>query len=61
MAGAAQVGAGWNREANDGRRYISIKLDDPSLPAPIFGNLVEKGDLHQLIWSREQDRRARAS
>jgi uncharacterized protein (DUF736 family) len=52
MAGTAQVGAGWNRTTGDGREYISIKLDDPSLPAPIFANLVPKGDLHHLIWAR---------
>jgi uncharacterized protein (DUF736 family) len=52
MVGRAHVGAGWDRTSTDGRKYVSIKLDDPSFPAPIYANLVEKGDLHELIWSR---------
>ena len=52
MVGQTQVGAGWNRTSNEGREYISIKLDDPSFSGPIFANLIEKGDLHQLIWAR---------
>ena len=61
MAGTAEVGAGWVREGREGGKYISIKLDDPSLPAPVFANLVEMGDLHQLIWSRDQGQRSRAA
>jgi uncharacterized protein (DUF736 family) len=61
MAGTAQVGAGWVRDDREGASYISIKLDDPSLPTPIFANLVEMGDLHQLIWSRDHGQRSRAA
>jgi hypothetical protein len=37
-----------------GREYLSVKLDDPSFPAPIFASLVtvEGGDGYALIWSR---------
>lgn len=52
MIGRAHVGAGWDRTSGDGRKYIAIKLDDPSFPAPVWANLVEKGDLHELVWSR---------
>ncbi len=60
MAGTAQVGAGWVREGREGAGYISVKLDDPSLSAPIFANLVEMGELHQLIWSRDTRQPSRA-
>jgi uncharacterized protein (DUF736 family) len=36
------------------RDYLSIKLDDPSFPAPIYATLigVEGQEGLQLIWSR---------
>ena len=36
------------------REYLSVKLDDPSFPAPIYASLVEgeDGEAHNLIWSR---------
>jgi uncharacterized protein (DUF736 family) len=39
-----------------GRDYLSVKLDDPSLPAPIYASLVEAEDEGEftLIWSRRQ-------
>lgn len=54
-AGNVELGAGWQRQSEEtGRDYVSIKLDDPSFPAPIYANLVEvEGeDAMQLIWSR---------
>ncbi|WP_156180163.1 DUF736 family protein, partial [Bradyrhizobium sp. LTSPM299] len=36
------------------REYLSVKLDDPSFPAPIYASLV-KGEGDEgfiLIWSR---------
>jgi uncharacterized protein (DUF736 family) len=53
-AGAVEIGAGWSKAAREtGAEYLSIKLDDPSLPAPIYASLVhgDKGE-HKLIWSR---------
>ncbi|MNE94905.1 hypothetical protein D3C80_1929240 [compost metagenome] len=32
--------------------YLSVKLDDPSFPAPIYASLVEVDGGHSLIWSR---------
>ena len=31
---------------------LSVKLDDPSFPAPIYASLVESDEGHSLIWSR---------
>ena len=52
----AEIGAGWSRRSNEGRDYISIKLDDPSFSAPIYANLFddEGGDGYTLIWSRSR-------
>ena len=49
-----EVGAGWKAVSNDGEEHISVKLDDPSFPAPIYATLaeVEGEEGLQLIWSR---------
>jgi uncharacterized protein (DUF736 family) len=53
-AGTAELGAAWQKTSEQGRDYLSVKLDDPSFPAPIYATLaeVEGEDGLQLIWSR---------
>jgi uncharacterized protein (DUF736 family) len=52
--GRVEIGACWSKRSNEGRDYLSAKLDDPSLPAPIYANLFqdEGGETFSLIWSR---------
>jgi len=52
--GRAEIGAAWSKRSNEGRDYLSVKLDDPSFNAPIFANLIddETGEGASLIWSR---------
>jgi uncharacterized protein (DUF736 family) len=53
LAGTVEVGAAWSKVSRDGVAYIGLKLDDPSFPAPIYANLVDRDDgAHDLIWSR---------
>jgi uncharacterized protein (DUF736 family) len=54
FAGQTELGAAWNKTSNAGREYLSVKLDDPSFPAPIYASLVkgEGDDSFNLIWSR---------
>jgi len=56
FAGAnVELGAVWQKTARDtDRDYLSVKLDDPSFPAPIYATLIEvEGEEGlQLIWSR---------
>ena len=53
FAGSVEMGAAWRKTSNEGRFYLSIKLDDPSFPAPIYATLVEgEDDAYSLIWSR---------
>jgi uncharacterized protein (DUF736 family) len=51
---AAEIGAAWRKTTAEGRDYISVKLDDPSFPAPIYATLVEgeAAGSYSLIWSR---------
>ena len=54
-SGATEFGAAWKKTAREtDREYLSVKLDDPSFPAPIYASLVETedGEGHSLIWSR---------
>ncbi len=32
LAGATEFGAAWKKTSNEGRDYLSVKLDDPSFP-----------------------------
>ena len=54
--GRAEIGAAWPKRSNEGREYLSVKLDDPSFTAPIYANLFddEDGDGYTLIWSRSR-------
>ncbi|WP_407166144.1 DUF736 domain-containing protein [Bradyrhizobium sp. ORS 111] len=56
--GRVEIGAGWSKRSNEGRDYLSLKLDDPSFTAPIFANLFadEEGEGFSLIWSRPSRR-----
>ena len=49
-----EFGATWKKTSNAGRENLSVKLDDPSFPAPVFASLVavEGGNSYALIWSR---------
>lgn len=46
--GRAEVCAAWSKNHDEGRPYLTVKLDDPSFSAPILANLVgdEDGDEH---------------
>jgi len=53
IAGATEFGAAWKKTSKEGRPYTSVKLDDPSFPAPIYASLIEAEDgASNLIWSR---------
>ena len=54
FVGRAEIGAAWSKRSNEGRDYLSLKLDDPSFNAPIYANLFEDedGEGYSLIWSR---------
>ena len=49
---AAEIGAAWNRTSKGGNSYISVKLDDPSFPAPVYANLIDRNGKPTLIWAR---------
>jgi uncharacterized protein (DUF736 family) len=54
FAGQTEFGAAWKKTSREEREYLSVKLDDPSFPAPIFASLVDAEDGYSLIWSRSR-------
>ena len=54
FAGATEFGAAWKKTSRENRDYLSVKLDDPSFPAPIYASLVDAEDGYSLIWSRSR-------
>jgi uncharacterized protein (DUF736 family) len=50
----SEFGAAWKKTSGEGREYFSVKLDDPSFPAPIYATLIEgeEAGSYSLIWSR---------
>lgn len=48
------IGAAWKKTSREGRDYISVKLDDPSFPAPVYATLsqTDTAGEYTLIWSR---------
>lgn len=57
LAGKAELGAAWPARSNggDGREYLSVKLDDPSFPEPIYAALFDDEEGARLVWSRRRE------
>jgi len=51
FVGRAEIGAAWSKRSEEGRDYLSLKLDDPSFNAPIYANLFddEGGEGYTLL------------
>jgi uncharacterized protein (DUF736 family) len=53
FVGAMEIGAAWKRQSKANREYLSVKLDDPTFPAPVNARLVDGDDGNlNLFWSR---------
>ena len=54
----AEIGAGWIRVGKSSdKEYVSLSLDDPMLPRPLYANLgraagQDDDDVFALIWNR---------
>ncbi|BBB94802.1 DUF736 domain-containing protein [Bradyrhizobium elkanii] len=54
-ADGPEIGAGWTRTGEKAGEYVSLIIDDPTLPRPIRANLFQSGDdksAWTLNWNR---------
>jgi uncharacterized protein (DUF736 family) len=56
--GETEIGVAWKDTSEAGNAYLSVRLEDPALPASIFCALVKTGAEHghTLIWERKRRR-----
>ncbi len=57
MAGTAELGAAWRKtKQGSDETYLRVKLDDPALPHPIWGTLLEAREdgVARLLWRRQR-------
>jgi uncharacterized protein (DUF736 family) len=51
--GPFEAGAAWKKTSKEGKPYLSVKLDGPTLAAPINCALTRQQDgSYGLVWSR---------
>jgi uncharacterized protein (DUF736 family) len=57
MAGGSEIGAAWRKTKQGSEEtYLRVKLDDPALPQPTWGALLEAAEdgVARLLWRRER-------
>jgi uncharacterized protein (DUF736 family) len=54
LDGTVEFGAAWKRTGEGGREFLSIMLDDPSLPSPLNAVMfvADNGEGTRLVWQR---------
>ena len=53
VAGTMEIGAAWKRQTKTNKAYLSVKVDDPSFPAPLNARLIDAEDgIMNLYWTR---------
>ena len=56
LSGALEIGAAWKRQSKANKAYLSVRLDDPSFPAPLNARLVDGEDgSATLYWTRRSE------
>ena len=57
LAGGNEIGVGWRRtKQGTEETSLRVKLDDPALPQPIWGALLEATEdgIVRLVWRRDK-------
>jgi uncharacterized protein (DUF736 family) len=57
MVGGAEIGVAWRKTKQGSEEtYLRVKLDDPALPQPIWGALLEATEdgVARLLWRRDR-------
>ena len=57
-----ELGAAWKKVSPQGKRYLSVKLDGPTLAVPIHCALIQQNDgSYHLIWRRGEEEAEQAA
>jgi uncharacterized protein (DUF736 family) len=60
-SGEFELGAAWKRADKAGKLYLSVMLDDPTLPRPVSAAMIHEGVTGALlIWSRPSKRKVQS-
>jgi uncharacterized protein (DUF736 family) len=60
-SGDFELGAAWRKTSKKGKAYLSVRLDGPTLIAPINCALTSQPDgSHALVWNRKEAQPAEA-
>jgi uncharacterized protein (DUF736 family) len=61
--GFVEFGAAWKRKSEKGQDFLSVSIDDPSLPGPLNAALFldENGETAVLAWNRRKPGKGEAS
>jgi uncharacterized protein (DUF736 family) len=57
-SGKAEIGVGWKKMSQAQQPYVTVKIDDPRLDAPIFAALLDADEGYNLVWTRTQPQMA---
>lgn len=54
--GFVEFGSAWKRTSEKGKDYLSVELDDPTLPQALYAALFpsKDGKTAALVWSRQK-------
>lgn len=56
VAGTMEIGAAWKRQSKANNDYLSVKIDDPSFPAPVNARLINDAEGSAVLyWTRRGD------
>src|ERR1700686_1639539 len=57
--GPTDIGVAWKKTSEAGNAYLSVRLDDPTLPSSVSCALVKTGIEHSftLVWEPPRKRR----
>lgn len=47
-----ELGAAWKKRSKQGIAYLSVKIDDPSLAAPLYCRMLKGDGGYSLHWNR---------
>lgn len=49
-----EIGAAWKKTSREGKPYLSVRIDGPTLPAPINCGLIRSASgVLELLWNRD--------